>query len=185
MGLRRLLAASPLAVVVAVAAHVAGFGSSHALGGALGVDIARLALIWLGLVAAGGLLWAAAWARPASLPTLASRLLAPLPGGGRFTALAATIAVGGTAVFTALEALEGHPGLPTLASLLALAVAALMLSALVQLAARAIAGLGLTLATLADACVNLAAPVRVIPARARIARPNPAALLRRGRAPPR
>ncbi len=182
---RRLLAASPLALVVAVAAHAAGFGSSHLLGGAYGLDVLRLALAWLGLVAVGGTIWAGLAASRQSLKANAARLLDALPASGRFAGLALSLALGGTAIFSALEATEGHLDAPSLPSLAALGLGAAAVAAFVRLAAWAIAAIGASLASLTREIVaRPQAQARLTLAPARVRHADPSVALWRGRAPP-
>jgi hypothetical protein len=184
MSLRRLLTATPLAVLVAFAAHAAGFGTSHVLGGAAGPELLRLTLACVGLLAifvfvhaalsgSSGRRTAVAWPRG-------------LPGAGELAALGLTLLAGGTLVFAALEASEGH-GLSLSAAWLGGLIAA---AAGVAVGARLLFAwltrLGRKLAEYGEAAASsLPLWIGLRPAPVPVRVNGPANRLRRGRAPPR
>ena len=183
MSFRRLLVAGPLALFVAMAAHAAGFGSSHLLGGSAGANAAGVGLAWVALLAIAGIVSVALRAPLRANAHAESVALAEsLPGAGM---LAATLALVGSAFYVALEVLEGHAPQGSLLALTAI----LPLAVAVALAVR------LGLAWIAQAGISLAALARTefrpenlwmgpAPLLARTARTAPAHALRRGRAPP-
>jgi hypothetical protein len=184
MALRRVLVTAPLAVLVALTAHVAGFGGDHVLGGvhaagllALGVGgsilLAILALGWVGLT-----------------ETDAGRaeraLRAMLPARGGIFPAALVLGVSGSIVFACGELLEGHLPPVTLGSLLAITASAVVIAAVARGLARWLAAGGVALASL----IPLARRPSAAPARAAeradalLAPPSQARGARRGRAPP-
>jgi hypothetical protein len=186
MYLRRLLAAAPAALLVALAAHAAGFGSSHAAGGDAGRQIAALLLAWSAILALVGLMAAALRGRDrAGRKAAVAALALHLPGGGRFPGLFGALATGGFGLYALLEALEGHgpAGSP-----LALAV-------IVPLAATIAIGLRFVVGWIAGAGLSLSRLTRrhgtgapawfalVLSPTAPAAMPQPRGT-RRGRAPP-
>jgi hypothetical protein len=184
MSLKRLLAASPLAVLVAFAAHAAGFGSSHLLGGTAGPDFLRFTLACIALLALAVFL-RAGLAAPAQRSKLGRRLARALPGSGGFVPLATTLLAGGAFVFAALEASEGHGLQLSTGWLGGLALAAILVAAAVRFAIAWLTRLGLHLAALGDElATGLALWFTLAPAAAAVRATGPAARLRRGRAPP-
>jgi hypothetical protein len=186
MTLRRLLAACPLAVLVAFAAHAAGFGSSHLLGGEAGPGALRLTLAWVVLLAGAAVAWVAlSLPSRASVRSIARSLERGLPGGGRFDVLAGVLAVGGAGAFALLESAEGHGPVQLQAWWpAATALAALAVAAIVRLALSWLAGLGLFLARLGELRPSDAPSARRLAPAPVPVRTSPAARLRRGRAPP-
>jgi hypothetical protein len=186
MSFRRLLVAGPLALFVAMAAHAAGFGSSHLLGGSAGANAAGVGLAWVALLAIAGIVSVALRAPLRANAHAESVALAEsLPGAGNPAMLAATLALVGSAFYVALEVLEGHAPQGSLLALTAI----LPLAVAVALAVR------LGLAWIAQAGISLAALARTefrpenlwmgpAPLLARTARTAPAHALRRDRAPP-
>jgi hypothetical protein len=186
MKLRQLLVAAPPALVVAMAAHAAGFGSSHVLGGNAGREFFGLGLTWLALLAMAGMLGVALHApRLASARQAAKALGEALPGRGSLPALTATLAAGAGAFYVALEALEGHgPGLSPLALAVILPLA-LAIAAAVRLSMLWLARAGLSLADLARGRGPAAEPwFHLSPSLVPITTGAAPCALRRGRAPP-
>jgi hypothetical protein len=194
MSFRRLLVAGPLALLVAMAAHAAGFGSSHLLGGSAGADLAGVGLAWLALLAIVGIMAVAlgapfrAGSHAASRAPAgsASRALAEsLPGGGNPAMLAATLALGGSAFYVALEVLEGHAPQGSLLALVTILPLAVGVALAARLGLAWIARAGVSLAAFAHTefrAENLWMGPALVPART--ARATPAHAHRRGRAPP-
>jgi hypothetical protein len=179
MTIRRLTAYLPLAAVVGAGVHVAGAGFAHAPGGEravpfLGTLAASLAFTLAAIFLAGAI----GTLRP-SIATKRSRV--------QGVASTLALAVAGTAVFAAIEALEGH--LPLGGAMRALAasfpLAALVL-AVSQRAALSMVRAGARFKAAAFASVAIAAPPFRLPTRRHrvLARHRYLATATRGRAPP-
>jgi len=185
MTLRRLLVAAPLALLVAVLAHLAGFGTDHVLGGQHGFTLLCSALGAL-FALAGSATLTVALGRPRSFGEAAQGLRGALPGAGELVPFTAWLAGGALAAFWGLELLEGHAPFASLwvvpiASLLALAVAAAA-----RAATRWFARAGLALATLAREIALGIGPRSVrLEARSLTVHTRPRRGSRCGRAPPR
>jgi hypothetical protein len=130
MALRRALVIAPLAILVALAAHVIGFGSEHALGGAHAGLLLAAGLVGTGLLAGAALLWLVLTQSSARVGE--RELLALLPAGGSFTAATLLLGLSGFAAFACGEALEGHFPLGTVGT----ALASFAVSALIALGSR-------------------------------------------------
>ena len=173
MSLRRLPAAIALAIFVAMTAHVAGFGTSHALGGAHGSELTGAALAALALLLVAAVLLVA-FAKPRHLTRseATSLLVRALPGSGSLTAFAGLLAVGGVAAFAGLEALEGHDPLAAGWVLVLVPLIAVAVALLVRILVGRLADLGLRLAALAGD-LNFAVPrLTMLAASAAPARPS-------------
>jgi hypothetical protein len=184
MSLRRLLTATPLAVLVAFAAHAAGFGTSHVLGGAAGPELLRLTLACLGLMAIFAFVHATL-----SSPA-AARAVRVWPrrssGPGELAALGLTLLAGGTLVFAGLEASEGHGFTPSVGWLGALIAAAGAVAVGARLLFTWLTRLGRKLAAYGEAAAaGLPLWIGLRPAPVPVRVSGPAHRLRRGRAPPR
>jgi hypothetical protein len=185
MTLRRLLVTAPLALLVAVFAHLAGFGTGHELGGDHGASLISSALAALFALAGAGAL-AAALGRADSPADVAAELRRALPGSGELLPFAAWLFAGSLPAFWGLEVLEGHGPFGAGWMLPAAALAALGVALAVRLLTGWLAQAGLALAALAAAVGLAVAPrlapleIRSLSAAQRLARGT-----RRGRAPPR
>jgi hypothetical protein len=173
MAARRVLVSAPLAVVVALVAHTARFGSSHAFGGPHGHYLIAAALAALALLA---LLspFALGFAPARRQPTPAASI-----------GLLLNLVLGGTAVYSAMEWLEGHDPALVGGTWVALGLSALLVALIAFLAAAGLRRLGLaiaaTLEVLTRCATGGAVTLRWTP------RPNQLRLLpraSRGRAPP-
>jgi hypothetical protein len=185
MTLRRLLAAAPLALLVAYLAHAVGFGTSHAPGAANAGALLGGLLAALAVAALAPVLWLVF--RPSSnrsLKDALQALSANLPGAGNPAILAAVLAAGGGLAFAGIELSEGH-GLTLSWAIAGLLLAAVAIAALTGAALTWLARLGLYIAAL---CARLPerlrpaitfAPLALVPVSS-LARGS-----RRGRAPPR
>jgi hypothetical protein len=184
MNLRRLLVAAPLALLVAVLAHLAGFGTSHELGGDKGLTLLYSALAALGGLA-GAAVFAAALSRPARLADVARRLRAILPGSGELAPFAGVLFGGSLVAFWSLELLEGHSPLTALWVLPVAAIIALGTAWTVRAATRWLARAGLAFAAFASELhVGLALLFAPVDARYVRAHARSRGSSRRGRAPP-
>jgi hypothetical protein len=185
MTLRRLLVAAPLALLVAYAGHAAGFGTTHALGGAHGPALLAGLVVALALSALVPVLWLAFGKTPRSLAEVIRGLASSLPASGNLPAMAALLAALGGIAFACIELTEGRAPAPTWA-LAALPLAALAVAALARFALSWLARLGLYIATLGERLPErlspptFLAPPAFAPVSASLARGS-----RRGRAPPR
>src|SRR5579864_4242966 len=144
----RLPAALALAILVALTAHEAGFGTSHTPGGTHGAELIGAALATLALLLVAAVLWVAFGRfRRLTRAEASSLLAAALPGSGNVILGAAMLTAGGLAGLAGIELLEGHAPLagwaPFLVPLCAVVVAILARLLTVRLAA-----LGLELAAL-------------------------------------
>jgi hypothetical protein len=183
MTLRRWLVGTPLALLVAILAHAASFGSSHGL--ARGYGGLLVAFLVAGLVAVASatlLAIACGGAGRSSTPSeCARRLRRALPGAGSLASMAAFLGAGGLVMFAAIETLEGR-GVPAWI-LGPVALCSVLVAALGHLATEGLARLGLALRN--------DHPVQTSPAResgrvysASHVRSHDPAGVRRGRAPP-
>lgn len=120
MTLRRAAAALPLALSVAVVAHVAGFGADHVPGG--GHAAVLLFGLFAALAALAGWTFGAGYFGRPSRPSIATSATDGY--------LWATLTAGGALAFLAMEAIEGHLALApgSLAALLALVPSALLVA---------------------------------------------------------
>jgi hypothetical protein len=184
MNLRRLLVAAPLALLVAVLAHLAGFGTSHELGGERGLTLLCSALAALGGLA-GAAAFAAALGRPRGLADVARELRGALPGSGEIAPFAGVLFGGSLLAFWSLELLEGHGPLAALWVLPVAALLALGTAWTVRVATRWLARAGLAFAAFARE-VQLGLAVLFAPIEARYVRAVARSRCgsRRGRAPP-
>lgn len=176
----------PLVLLVALAAHWAGFGTSHAMGGTHGNELLAAVLAGLGLLAGLAILRVALAARKRLTTGEATSLLeAALPAAGRIGPQTLVLAVGGALAYGAAEALEGHTIAGSPAALLALPLAAFVLVLAVRAVTRLLAGVGLALAALVSEIERIAPHGVTSTATYRFAF-CPAELHRRdrGRAPP-
>ena len=145
MALRRALVTAPLAVLVAIGAHLGGFGAEHALGG-----IASGGFLAIGIGGALVLGFAAlAWVATALRDVDAGerRLLTLLPAQGGIQ-LAAALAGYGFLTFAAGEALEGRSPLGTWATSLALIATATLVAFAARRFARWLAAGAILIATI-------------------------------------
>ena len=185
MSLWRLPLAIALATSVALTAHLAGFGTSHALGGTRGAELAEAALTALALLFVAGVLFIAfATSRRLTRDEAVRSLTSTLPGG--FASQVAVLAFGGSIVFGGLELLEGHAPLGSGWALLLLPLAALAVALAARFAIERIAALGLKLAALAGDVSIATSRLTILVASN--ASPVPATVargVRFGRAPPR
>ena len=171
---RSRLIAVPLAVLVAVLAHVAGFGTEHVAGGAYAGTLLTTLGAALGAAFAAGFLDAAI--RPGIRIATWSR--------DRY--LAHTLLGGGLLAYTAIEVLEGHANLGgSLRASLALVPSAAIVAWIARFAADLCNRAGTALAAL-DAVIRalgrlIAPPPRLVPVRVPT---QPVYGRRRGRAPP-
>jgi hypothetical protein len=134
MAVRRALVSAPLAVVVALLAHTARFGSSHAFGGPQGHFLIAAALAGLALLALlGPLVLGLAPAR---------RRATPMESAG----LILNLALGGAAVYSGMEWLEGHAPALVGGTWVALGLSALLVALVALLAALGLRRLGLAIA---------------------------------------
>ncbi|HEY0799016.1 MAG TPA: hypothetical protein VGD50_07685, partial [Candidatus Baltobacteraceae bacterium] len=118
MALRRIPLLAPLAVLVALLAHTARFGSSHAFGGQYGANLIAAALAATALLL---LIAPVAMGFERSPARREAPFLAALK-------LALGLGVGGAAVYAGMEWLEGHgPGLASWADA-ALGISALLVA---------------------------------------------------------
>ena len=134
--LRQLPGAIVLGLVAALVTHAVLFGGEHAWGGAYHSAFLEFTLAAVtGLTAAAGaLLWSGARCA-ADGTVLAARMRAMLPGWG-------AIAAAGTAWYLLGERLEAaHAGVPLLAVVLILALAAWIVLRVAATAVRALAGI--------------------------------------------
>jgi hypothetical protein len=182
MALRRALVTAPLALLVAILAHVVGFGGSHTFGGDYGQQVLALGFAGPALLALAAIVWLGLTESDRRRGEAA--LLALLPGGGRPAVAFATLGTSALAVFAAIELLEGHAAFGP-ASLLALACATALIAISARLSARWLAAAG-SLVALAGCCAPLAtAPgLRLALVAAPRARSVHRCSTRRGRAPP-
>ncbi len=140
MTLRRALVTAPLAVLVAVLAHVLGFADGHVLGGSHGAGFLSLAFGGTILVAVSAFVWLVAAGADRILGERA--LLSALPGNGRLAGLTAALATGGLAAFATIETAEGRFPLGSAWSLPCILLAALAVALSTQLVARWLAAAG-------------------------------------------
>jgi|ERR1700722_5295783 len=140
MTLRRALVTAPLAVLVAVLAHVLGFADGHVLGGSNGAGFLSLAFGGTILVAVSAFAWLVASGNGRRLGERA--LLAALPANGRLAGLTAALATGGLAAFATIEAAEGRFPLGSALSPVCILIAAFAVALVTQLVARWIAAAG-------------------------------------------
>jgi hypothetical protein len=185
MSLARLPAAIVLASLAAILAHLAGFGTSHVMGGAHGAEFlgailgagALLAMLGLGRIA---------FARRRLSWREATELLSEtLPFAGPPLQRAALLLAGAVAIFSGSEALEGRGFEIPAWAFLALPLAAAALAYTVRGFATWLARLGLTLrAAFADAPIALGLPVFTAVAAPAIVRSSDIRRAHRGRAPP-
>jgi len=187
MTLWRLPLAIALATCVALMAHLAGFGTTHALGGTHGAELAEAALAALALLFLAGVLFIAFATSRRLTHVEAVRLLrSALPGPGGLASQVAVLAIGGSLVFGSLELLEGHTPVTAGWVLLLLPLAALAVALTARFLIERIAGLGLKLAALAGESAfalprrTALAAFNAVPVTANVARG-----VRFGRAPPR
>ncbi len=174
MTLRKLSAFAPLAVLVGSAIHVAVAGFDHAPGGGAAFEISGWVVLALGLALSAAFFAGATGSARSSVATKAGHAYGSL-----------VLALGGTAVYAALEVLEGH--LHAGGALRALAVS-LPIAALVLAIARRAGGC----ATVAGARFAATLRSRRLPAACRVAGFRRRTLVprhvgadaRRGRAPP-
>jgi hypothetical protein len=132
-----------------MAAHVAGFGTSHTLGGTHGSDLIGATLAALVLLLVTAVLWVAfGRSRRLTRAEAAGLLGTALPNAGGLLGSAALLAAGGIAAFAGIELLEGHAPLAGWAPLL-VPLCALLVAWLAPLLARRLAALGVRLAALA------------------------------------
>jgi len=184
MNLRRLLVAAPLALLVAILAHVAGFGTTHELGGERGLTLLLSALAALGGLA-GAAAFAAALGRPADLADVVRQLRGALPGSGEIVPFAGVLFGGSLVAFWSLELLEGHGPLAALWVLPVAAVLAVGTAWTVRAATRWLARAGLAFAAFArELQVGLALLFAPLEARYVRAHARSRYGTRRGRAPP-
>ena len=185
MSLRRLPAALALAVLVALTAHVAGFGTSHTPGGTHGSELLGAALAAFVLLLVTAVLWIAfGRTRRLTLSEAASLLRTALPGAGSLLASAALLAIGGLAAFAGIELLEGHAPLAGWAPLL-VPLCALLAALLAPLLSRPLAALGVRLAALAgDLDFGFPRLTVLAASAAPSGYPKPDRNAHRGRAPP-
>jgi hypothetical protein len=185
MTFRRLLVAAPLALLVAYLGHAAGFGTTHALGGAHGGELLAGLVAALALIALAPVLWLGFGRTPhRSLVDVVRGLASALPAAGGLAAMAAILAALGGLAFAGIELTEGRAPTPAWA-LAALPLAALAVAALARFALSWLALLGLFIATLGERLPErlspptFLAPLAFAPVSASLARGS-----RRGRAPP-
>ncbi len=175
MTLRRLGLAVPLAVLVAVLAHVVGFGAEHAPGAAHAAGLLTTLGVALGLAALVTLFAAA---------LRADRRDGASPQQDRWLPL--FLALGGAVAYGAIELAEGHTPLGGGAgALVSLVPAAALVSGLARLASRMLRLSGMALAALVPASSRRLPRFAPAPAR----RPDPAGTTHGpgahfGRAPP-
>lgn len=134
MAVRRVLVSAPLAVLVALLAHTARFGSSHAFGGQHGHYVIAAALAGLVLLA-----------------LVSPFVLGFTPARGQATAPASiglflNLVLGGALVYSGMEWLEGHAPALVGWTWAALGLSALAVAVLAFLAALGLRRLGLAIA---------------------------------------
>jgi hypothetical protein len=134
MAARRVLVSAPLAVVVALLAHTARFGFSHAFGGPHGHYLIAAAL--------AGLVLLALLSPLAHGFAPASRQATPAASVG----LLLNLALGGTAVYTGMEWLEGHAPALVSGTWVALGLSALVVALVALLAAIGLRRIGQAIA---------------------------------------
>jgi hypothetical protein len=182
MALRRALVTAPLALLVALLAHVAGFGGGHAFGGDHGRQVLYLAVGGPALLVLAAVVWLGLTERDRRRGERA--LLALLPGQGRFAAAFAVLGSASLALYAGVEMLEGHAPLAP-ASLIALACSTALIAAAARLCARWLAAAGFLLAAAEDTVLQAGAPrLRLALAPAPRATSADLRSASRGRAPP-
>jgi hypothetical protein len=179
----RVLAIAPLAVLVALAAHVTAFGADHAFGGAHSGELLALAIGGFSLLALVGTVWTGVAAGDVQEGEAVLWRALPIPGRG---GIWATLLVTGFAAFACGELLEGRSPLGTWVSALALLLAAGALSFAARHMIRWLAAGGAALRSLIERARYAAArPVVLVRPSSPVGAPR--VLSRgtcRGRAPP-
>jgi hypothetical protein len=145
MVLRRASITAPLAVLVAIGGHWAGFGAEHALGGLSAGGFVAVGLGGGILLALAALGWAAIACRDARSGE--RRLLALLPGRG-VLGNSGVLAFSGFLAFAAGEALEGRSPFGTGATALGIIVSAVLIALVARRVVRWLAAGGVTLAAI-------------------------------------
>ena len=186
MPLRRLWAGGPLALFVAILAHVAGFGRAHAPGAEHAGELLVVLAIALAVLAAAVLLRSLARAMGARNRAAGSPTTMPSTPRALAGYVAALAALAGLA-FAALEFVEGHLVTSgSLRSALALLPVAAIVAVIANRAGRTLDDIGSRIGAALAACahdiVTAFAPRAVVRLRIGVARRGGAL---RGRAPPR
>ncbi len=140
MTFRRALVIAPLAVLVAVLAHILGFADGHTLGGRDGAGFLSLAFGGTILVAVIAFAWLVAAGTDRRRGERALRTA--LPWNGQLAGLTSVLAAGGLAAFATIEAAEGRFPLGSVWSLPCIVIAALVVASCAQIVARWIAAAG-------------------------------------------
>jgi hypothetical protein len=185
MSLARLPAAIVLASLVALTAHLLGFGTSHTMGGIHGGELlaailaaaAVLSLVGIGRIA---------FARRRLTWTEATDLLSKsLPLQGPLIIRAGLLLAGASLIFAASEALEGRGLTTSIWALFALPAAAAAAAYAARKIAGSLAGLGLALrAVIGDATLTIALPGLALAVVPGTSRSSDLGRAHRGRAPP-
>jgi len=185
MSLARLPAAIVLASLVALTAHLLGFGTSHFMGGAHGAELLGAVLGAAALLAFAGLGRIAFARRRLTWADAMELLSRSLPLDGPLPARAGLLLAGATAIFAASEMLEGH-GLATSSwAVFALPVAAAAFAHFARSLAGWLAHLGLTRrAVIGDASIAIERPNFAPLLAPALARSSDIRRAHRGRAPP-
>jgi hypothetical protein len=166
-----------LAVVTALLAHTACFGSSHAFGGPGGFDLIAASLAGTALLAI-----LAPFALGFAPPTSTARLDPPV---GAALRLFLTLAGGGACVYMGMERLEGHSPALVSGAWAALGISALVVALVALLAAHGLRRLGQAIAATLAILTPASAPGSTLLSHA--TQPFTSRLLphaSRGRAPP-
>ncbi len=149
MAFRRLPVTMALGLVVAVGAHLAVFGTSHAMGGTRGSGLLAALPAFLTLLGILGVLWIGLGTRRLGERRAIALLHGWLPGGGRANGEAIALILGGACAFAGAEALEGHTLFGSFPALLALPIVAVIVAILARAVTRWLAWTGLKLAAFA------------------------------------
>lgn len=182
MLLRRCLLGSPLALLVAILAHFAGFGSSHVLANGQGGLLLGFVAAALVVASVAAICAIPGWLREgSSREACAERLRGTLPGAGGWFATSALLGGGGLAMLAAIEAAEGR-GL-SIWMLVPVAASSLVVALGGYLASEGLAVAGCALSAPPSAQMAPAFTY-VRPAVAPFAESHRPAGARRGRAPP-
>lgn len=145
MALRRALVTAPLAVLVAIGAHLGGFGAEHALGGMASGGFVAIGIGGALMLGVAALAWVATSLR--DIDAGERRLLSLLPARGGIP-LATALAGYGFLALAAGEALEGRSPFGTWATTLALIVSATLVAFAARRFARWLAAGGILIATI-------------------------------------
>jgi hypothetical protein len=183
MLLRRLLAGGPLAVLVAVLAHVAGFGFTHAPGTTHALDLA--VALGSALATLVGVVVLRGFARGRGPRAQIVPVTLVRPWSTRFASVAELTGFAALA-FVAIEALEGNLAFGgSLRAIIALVPIAMLVAWLAPHAGTTLREIGISLrAPLQTRGRDNVAPTSAHPSARVVATSHTAIARRRGRAPP-